>query len=80
MKKGDLAFFYHSSCKVPAIVGTMEIVEEHTPDRQFPPLPPSFFLISDSLPYSNRPRPLSTLLRRVLQTLGPQMVRRPRDI
>ncbi|KAK0113779.1 hypothetical protein ONS95_014029 [Cadophora gregata] len=32
MKKGDLAFFYHSSCKVPAIVGTMEIVQEHTPD------------------------------------------------
>ncbi|KAI6714787.1 hypothetical protein PZA11_005080 [Diplocarpon coronariae] len=32
MKRGDLAFFYHSSCKVPAIVGTMEIVEEHTPD------------------------------------------------
>ena len=32
MKKGDLAFFYHSSCKIPAIVGTMEIVEEHSPD------------------------------------------------
>ncbi|KAH7382893.1 PUA-like domain-containing protein [Cadophora sp. MPI-SDFR-AT-0126] len=32
MKKGDLAFFYHSSCKVPAIVGTMAIVQEHTPD------------------------------------------------
>lgn len=32
MKKGDLAFFYHSSCKVPAIVGVMEIVQEHTPD------------------------------------------------
>lgn len=32
MKKGDLAFFYHSSCKVPAIVGIMEIVEEHSPD------------------------------------------------
>ncbi|CAG8983241.1 hypothetical protein HYALB_00002677 [Hymenoscyphus albidus] len=32
MKKGDQAFFYHSSCKVPAIVGTMDIVEEHTPD------------------------------------------------
>lgn len=32
MKKGDLAFFYHSSCKVPAIVGIMEIVREHTPD------------------------------------------------
>ncbi|KAL3426250.1 hypothetical protein PVAG01_03041 [Phlyctema vagabunda] len=32
MKKGDLAFFYHSSCKVPAIVGIMEIVQEHSPD------------------------------------------------
>lgn len=32
MKKGDLAFFYHSNTKVPAIVGTMEIVEEHSPD------------------------------------------------
>lgn len=32
MKKGDLAFFYHSSCKIPAIVGIMEIVQEHTPD------------------------------------------------
>lgn len=32
MKKGDLAFFYHSSCKAPAIVGIMEIVEEHSPD------------------------------------------------
>jgi predicted RNA-binding protein with PUA-like domain len=36
MKKGDLAFFYHSSCKVPAIVGLMEIVKEHTPDRMLP--------------------------------------------
>ncbi|OBT46254.1 hypothetical protein VE00_02302 [Pseudogymnoascus sp. WSF 3629] len=32
MKKGDLAFFYHSSCKTPAIVGVMEIVQEHSPD------------------------------------------------
>ncbi|KAI6245484.1 Thymocyte nuclear protein 1 [Erysiphe necator] len=32
MKKGDFAFFYHSSCKVPAIVGIMEIVCEHSPD------------------------------------------------
>ncbi|OBT74225.1 hypothetical protein VF21_07070 [Pseudogymnoascus sp. 05NY08] len=32
MKKGDLAFFYHSSCKTPAIVGVMEIVREHSPD------------------------------------------------
>ncbi|KAK4132113.1 DUF55-domain-containing protein [Trichocladium antarcticum] len=32
MKKGDLAFFYHSNCKEPGIVGTMEIVQEHSPD------------------------------------------------
>ncbi|KAK3688987.1 PUA-like domain-containing protein, partial [Podospora appendiculata] len=33
MKKGDLAFFYHSNCKEPGIVGTMEIVREHSVDE-----------------------------------------------
>ncbi|KAL4974856.1 PUA-like domain-containing protein [Aspergillus desertorum] len=33
MKKGDLAFFYHSNCKVPGIAGVMEIVQEHSPDE-----------------------------------------------
>ncbi|CAG7924170.1 unnamed protein product [Penicillium olsonii] len=33
MKKGDYAFFYHSNCKVPGIVGVMEIVQEHSPDE-----------------------------------------------
>ncbi|KAK7954055.1 hypothetical protein PG996_014941 [Apiospora saccharicola] len=32
MKTGDVAFFYHSNCKEPGIVGTMEIVQEHSPD------------------------------------------------
>jgi len=32
MKKGDLAFFYHSNCKEPGIVGIMEIVREAYPD------------------------------------------------
>ena len=32
MMKGDLAFFYHSNCKIPGIVGTMEIVQEHSVD------------------------------------------------
>lgn len=32
MMKGDMAFFYHSNCKVPGIVGTMEIVQEHSVD------------------------------------------------
>ncbi len=32
VKKGDLVFFYHSNCKVPAIVGVMEVVKEAYPD------------------------------------------------
>lgn len=36
MMKGDLAFFYHSNCKVPGIVGTMEIVQEHSVDGNSP--------------------------------------------
>ncbi|HQU16523.1 MAG: EVE domain-containing protein [Chromatiales bacterium 21-64-14] len=32
MKRGDMAFFYHSSCAEPAIVGIMEIVREAYPD------------------------------------------------
>ena len=31
-KIGDQAFFYHSRCKVPGIVGTMSIVREAYPD------------------------------------------------
>lgn len=33
MKKGEQAFFYHSNCKTPGIVGIMEIVEEASPDE-----------------------------------------------
>jgi len=32
MRKGDLAFFYHSNCEVPGIVGIMEIARESYPD------------------------------------------------
>ena len=32
IKKGDLAFFYHSSCEIPAIVGIMEIASYGYPD------------------------------------------------
>lgn len=34
MNAGDLAFFYHSNCKNPGIVGTMEIVREHSEDSK----------------------------------------------
>ncbi|KAI9817382.1 MAG: hypothetical protein M1832_004689 [Thelocarpon impressellum] len=33
MSEGDLVFFYHSNCKVPGIVGVMEIVREATTDE-----------------------------------------------
>ena len=38
MKKGDLAFFYHSSCAEPGIYGVMEIASNAYPDpTQFDP-------------------------------------------
>lgn len=33
MRVGDQAFFYHSNCKTPGIVGIMEIVREGYPDH-----------------------------------------------
>ncbi len=32
MKKGDLAFFYHSNCKVIGITGIVKVVKEAYPD------------------------------------------------
>ena len=32
MRVGDQAFFYHSSCEVPAIVGIVEVTREAYPD------------------------------------------------
>ncbi|RMD40470.1 hypothetical protein DV735_g4678, partial [Chaetothyriales sp. CBS 134920] len=43
MRKGDLAFFYHSNCKTPGIVGIMRIVEEHQVDESaFDPAHPYY--------------------------------------
>lgn len=43
MKKGDHAFFYHSSCDEPAIVGIVEIVRASYPDfTAFDPESPHF--------------------------------------
>jgi predicted RNA-binding protein with PUA-like domain len=33
MQKGDLAFFYHSNCKPPGIVGICEVVSQAYPDH-----------------------------------------------
>jgi len=35
MQKGDLAFFYHSNCLVPGIVGVMEVIRENSVDRKY---------------------------------------------
>lgn len=32
MEQGDLAYFYHSSCEVPGVYGTIEIVRTAYPD------------------------------------------------
>jgi predicted RNA-binding protein with PUA-like domain len=38
MRIGDLAFFYHSNCKVPGVIGIMKVVAEAHPDpTQFDP-------------------------------------------
>jgi predicted RNA-binding protein with PUA-like domain len=43
MKKGDLAFFYHSSTEPPGIVGVMSIEREAYPDAtQFEPKSPYY--------------------------------------
>ena len=33
MKKGDTAFFYHSSCDVPGIAGIVRVIKEGYPDK-----------------------------------------------
>ena len=33
MKKGDLAFFYHSSCELPGVYGVIEIARATYPDH-----------------------------------------------
>lgn len=48
MKKADLAFFYHSNCKVPGIIGIMEVVREGYPDHTaFDPESPYYDSKSD---------------------------------
>ena len=48
MRKGDLAFFYHSNCTVPGIAGVMRVVVEHSVDESaFDPEHPYFDPKSD---------------------------------
>lgn len=48
MRVGDRAFFYHSNCEVPGIVGIVEVVREAYPDHTaFDPDDPHFDPKSD---------------------------------
>lgn len=43
MERGDEAFFYHSSCALPGVVGRMRVVREAYPDPgQFDPADPHY--------------------------------------
>jgi predicted RNA-binding protein with PUA-like domain len=43
MKKGDTAFFYHSSCEIPGIAGIVRIEREGYPDKTaFDPKDPHY--------------------------------------
>lgn len=79
MTKGDMAFFYHSNCKVPGIVGTMEVVEEHSVDskltnpRTF--VPTSLFILKSDLrriflPCSNHHKQNSLPCQARVSTIG----------
>jgi predicted RNA-binding protein with PUA-like domain len=48
MRRGDLAFFYHSNCAEPGIVGIVKIVKEGYPDHTaFDPNDPHYDANSD---------------------------------
>ena len=58
MRVGDLAFFYHSNCKIPGVAGVMRIVEEHSIDESaFDPNHPYYD------PKSNRDNPKWELVK-----------------
>jgi predicted RNA-binding protein with PUA-like domain len=64
MNAGDMAFFYHSNCKTPGIVGTMEIVREFSEDSEdgvaIPRMWP--YAETDPVPCRERPSPRHAVL------------------
>ena len=65
MKLGDQVFFYHSNCKVPGIVGIMEVVHEGYPDHTaFDPQSKYF----DPKSHSDKPRWIMVDIRYIRYT------------
>ncbi len=70
MRKGDLAFFYHSNTKVPGIAGIMEVAREGYPDHTaFDPDDPHYDPKSD--PENPRWFMVDVRFRRRLERLIP---------
>lgn len=77
MKKGDGALFYHSSCAVPGVVGTMQVVREAYPDpTQFDPESDYF----DSKSPTEDPRWSAVDLKFVSKALEPMTLESMREI
>ena len=90
MKKGDLAFLYHSSCAVPAVVATMTIVRPGYPDatafdRKHPhhdpdsdPENPRWYMVDVRLRQAlPRPLPLDELRAHANKELKGMLLLRP---
>ncbi|MBN1239845.1 MAG: EVE domain-containing protein [Gammaproteobacteria bacterium] len=70
MKRGDLAFFYHSNCEQPGIVGIVKVVKEAYPDHTaFDPTDAHYDAKSD--PSSPRWYMVDVKLDRILKRLIP---------
>lgn len=79
MKRGDLGFFYHSSCAEPGIAGTVKVVKQGYPDHTaFDP--GSKYFDADSDPSNPRWYMVDLqLVRRFAQPVTLEMLRRNAD-
>lgn len=79
MKRGDLGFFYHSSCAEPGIVGIVKVVREGYPDHTAFDAGSKYF-DADSDPASPRWFMVDVqLLRRFAQPVTLERLRRHAD-
>ncbi|KAL6413115.1 hypothetical protein AUP68_02613 [Ilyonectria robusta] len=76
MNAGDKAFFYHSNCKEPAIVGIMEIVKEFSEDRK----PLLLHALCTCSPARNRTPTRDTVLRPLVHQGKAQVGSRARRV
>lgn len=66
MNVGDKAFFYHSNCKEPGIVGVMEIVKDFSEDSEYTSYTPSTAIAS-----------MTSIMSHIILTAATESARRP---